>query len=286
MRDVYRVRSEGTEESEALSATESEVSTGEAYWDGKDEGLCFCGASPEEHERAFMNYYLFGDKPESIFSEGATSLDDIDFSHYFLLLDFLSESDFVYEGHRRYFKRELDRALNRQEKFKSLPRKSITESLEERFGEVYASCTPRPARARYASIIDKVLNGSHRHQFERMMSGDLRCTCGASLSPSHDLGERVIAGFYSIRGEMGNVKLPASRIPRRAYEQGFCIRCGAVPMPCWVSRGRIRLGRWHRAAKRALLACWTQLRQPVPWSLLMLALGGVLSNWIAGWWPL
>ncbi len=69
----------------ALSVTESDASTGGVQDDGQGQDLCFCGASPDEHERVFMHYYLFGDMPDSIFEEGAKSLGEMEVNHYYLL---------------------------------------------------------------------------------------------------------------------------------------------------------------------------------------------------------
>lgn len=267
-----------------MSVTESDTSTGGGYWDGKDQGLCFCGASADEHERAFMHFYLFGDKPDPIFTEGATSLDDIEVSHYYLLLEYLSSSDFVYEGHQRYFEKELARERERRASFRNSARNPF-ESLEQEWQEQYASCIPRSkSQVRFSGFLGRVLNGTHNHQFVRTMGGPFRCDrCGSRFSNVHDLGEEISAGSHSIRLKMERVTFPQRRIPRRIREHSFCLRCGSIPMPFWVSRGRKRF----RAGVRGFKWCWAQVRKPVPWSLFMVLLGVILSNTdrVASWWP-
>ena len=248
---------------EALSVTEQEPD------------LCFCGASPDEHERAFMHYYLFGDKPDTIFEDGAKSLGDIEVSHYYLLLDYLSKSEFVYEGHRRYFAKEFLRAHELHAQVSSKLQVDLFDALERKWADEHASCTPRSQSwlrfgAIFATLV-RVSNGTHIHRFRRTMGGSLYCSiCGSRFSGHHDLGELVVRGSISV--------------PRRRFGHGCCVRCGSLPSPYLVSRARIRLRRWYRTGVRGSMGCWTQVRRPVPWSLLMIALGGVFSNWIAGWW--
>ena len=249
-----------------LSVTEPDASTGKAQG-GKDQGLCFCGASPDEHERAFMHYYLFGDTPDTIFVEGGTSLDDIEVNHYYLLLDYLSKSDFVYEGHRRYFEQELLRARVVRDGIRKLPR-NLFDAIERQWAHEYASCAPRSQSwLRIPQILIKILNGTHIHKFVRTMGGSLRCyNCGSTLSSDHDLGKPFVRG--------------ANVIPSREFEHSYCVRCGSPTMPFLVSWARGRLRRWYRKVVQGLKWSWTRVTRPVPLSFLMLALG-----WLAGRWP-
>ena len=217
-----------------------------------------------------MHYYLFGDTPDTIFGDGATSLDDIEVSHYYLLLDYLSKSDFVYGGHRRYFEKELVRARESHEKVRERLQHSLSEGLEREWEEEYASCTPRSQwLLRCSGMLARILNGAHSHRFHRTIGG-LHCQkCSSSFSRIHDLGAQVIRGTDVVRVEMGQVRFRERRVPRRTFEHSYCVRCGSLPMPFWVSRARRVLRPWYRAGIRRVKWFGTQVSQPIPWSLLI-----------------
>lgn len=242
-----------------------------------------------------MHFYLFGDKPDSIFSEDATSIDDIEVVHYGLLLEYLSESDFVYEGHRRYFAKELVRYRDSQEKFREFLSRDPFESFKRAQEQRYASCTPgSSSRVRYARLLGRILNGTHIHDFSRTMSGDFYCqTCGVRVSGTHDLGDELELGFYSISIEVekDRRRLRDRRVPRLAYLHNSCDRCGALPMPFWVSKGRSRLVAWSRVVVRSSKWCWAQVRKPVVLATLSAILSALLSAVLTNldrvgiWWP-
>lgn len=214
-----------------------------------------------------MNYYLFGERTAPLFPEDQSSFGDIDVAHYSFMLDYLSTSEFVLEEHRQYFKKELlVQGRTARKSREDLPK--ALEARRQAQQERYATCLPgTPSRwMPYARILVTLLNGTHGHEFLRPFVGGLTCRkCGSRFSDTHDLGEAQDLG--------------------EAYTGNSCRRCGAVPTPFWVSRGKRRLSRWYGAGVRSLTWSWTQVRKEVPWSLLMLLLGGVVSNRITSWWP-
>ena len=265
------------------------ASTGEQDWDGKEEGLCYCGATFDEHEAAFMNYYLFRDRDSILFPEGSTSQRDMYADHYFMLLDYLAESPFVQDVHREYFAKQRDLHEQRSSESQDLF-SSLFEKRDLRRTERYASCAPRSGRHVMArQILHRVLNGPHAHRFYRTIGG-LRCAgCGAEMEDTHDLGDEddmVYAHILSFGSRPYQTKV---------FPHGCCARCGRIPDPFWVSRGRRRLRSLRLAWFRFSEWCRAHGQRPLVMGIILMligaVLGAVLSTMLASryqtgqWWP-
>lgn len=257
-----------------------DAATGEYDWAGKEEGLCYCGATTDEHERAFMNYYIFGNMSKILFPEGATSEGDMYADHYPLFLDYMSTSEFVDPVRQKYFEKELRRWQESGERF----RKSIEDwpkAVERARRERHASCVRRSKfRVLAAGLLTRAANGTHRHSFYETIK-DLRCRgCGAHFSDIHDLGPT--------REGPSGLRVGGRRIGRGTYHaHECCIRCGAMPQPFWVSKGTRRLRAWGQVIVESLRWARTQAARPVPLTIFSVTASAVLSNLdrAGSWWP-
>ncbi|MDE2932283.1 MAG: hypothetical protein OXS47_00265 [Chloroflexota bacterium] len=259
-----------------LSPITVNAETGEQTWEGKDQGLCFCGRTREEHEDAFMAFYLFGDTANDLFSEGATSLSGIYSDHYAMALKYLSTSEFVLFEHRKYFAKQLASWMESSDEFsESLSRSFEVARLARQ--RAYASCPPRSRlRVWLGHVGGRVLNGTHRHAFYEAAL-DQRCRgCGAGFPYVHDLGREEDMTAAAV------LKLGGRSWRRPVYPLDYCARCGSIPQPFWVSRGTRRLTTLFRTLNRGLGWSWVHLRKPNAVTITAFLLGAVLTT--VGWW--
>ena len=252
------------------------AATGEFDLAGKEEGLCYCGATTDEHEQAFMDFYLFGHMSETLFPEGATSPTGMYADHYPVFLAYMSTSEFVDPGDRAYFEKQLLLRRRQDEGFRrSLP--ELFEAARRAQQERYASCAPRSQTCvQIGRVVGRVLNGPHRHSFY-LAAGGLHCgACGSTVRDTHDLGStRILESAPSWAG--------SRQFSRRIYLDEHCIRCGAIPQPFWVSKGEQKLRAWGQTATGYIARTWA--RATSRGVLAFIAIASAIWS-VASWWLL